>query len=151
MAILKIASSMPGGIQSIFGENLLMQKSAIFSGSGPLAGAPYTPAVRAQGELLFISGQLGLDPATKQPYEGFEDQVEGAIAGLKALVEAAGGTLDNIVKTTVFLSEDMSRFPVLNGIYARHFTAEVRPARSTFAVAALPLGALVEIEAIAVL
>ncbi|MGC4046306.1 MAG: Rid family detoxifying hydrolase [Armatimonas sp.] len=128
-----------------------MQKSAVFSQSGPLAGAPYTPAVRAQGELLFISGQLGLDPETKQPYEDFAAQVEGAIAGLKGLVEAAGGTLDNIVKTTVFLSGDMTRFPVLNEIYARHFNGEVRPARSTFAVAALPAGALVEIEAIAVL
>jgi 2-iminobutanoate/2-iminopropanoate deaminase len=128
-----------------------MQKSAVFSGSGPLAGAPYTPAVQARGDLLFISGQLGLDPATKQPYASFEDQVEGAIAGLKALVEAAGGTLENIVKTTVFLSGDMSRFPGLNEIYARHFDFEVRPARSTFAVAALPAGALVEIEAIAVL
>lgn len=128
-----------------------MQKSAVFSQSGPLAGAPYTPAVRAQGELLFISGQLGLDPATKQPYEDFAAQVEGAIAGLKGLVEAAGGSLDNIVKTTVFLSGDMSRFPVLNEIYAKHFNGEVRPARSTFAVAALPAGALVEIEAVAVL
>ena len=128
-----------------------MQKSAVFSQSGPLAGAPYTPAVRAQGELLFISGQLGLDPATKQPYEDFAAQVEGSIAGLKGLVEAAGGSLDNIVKTTVFLSGDMSRFPVLNEIYAKHFNGEVRPARSTFAVAALPAGALVEIEAVAVL
>jgi 2-iminobutanoate/2-iminopropanoate deaminase len=100
---------------------------------------------------LFISGQLGLDPETKKPYETFEAQVEGAIAGLKALTEAAGGSLENIIKTTVFLSGDMSRFPVLNEIYARHFTGEVRPARSTFAVAALPAGALVEIEAIAVL
>ena len=128
-----------------------MQKSAIFGAGGPLGGAPYSPAVRAQGELLFISGQLGLDPETRQPYESFEAQVEGAIAGLRSLVESAGGTLDNIVKTTVFLSGDLSRFPILNEIYARHFSGDVRPARSTFAVSALPAGALVEIEAIAVL
>jgi 2-iminobutanoate/2-iminopropanoate deaminase len=128
-----------------------MQKSAVFGASGPLGGAPYSPAVRATGELLFISGQLGLDPETKKPYESFEAQVEGALLGLRGLVEAAGGTLDNIVKTTVFLSGDLSRFPILNEIYARHFIGEVRPARSTFAVSALPAGALVEIEAIAVL
>jgi 2-iminobutanoate/2-iminopropanoate deaminase len=122
-------------------------KTAVFSGNGPLAGAPYTPAVRV-GDLLFISGQLGLDPDTKKPYDAFEKQVEGAIAGVRALVEAAGGSLDSVVKTTVFLA-DLGQFPVLNEIYARHFTGEVRPARSTFQVAALPAGAAVEIEAIA--
>jgi 2-iminobutanoate/2-iminopropanoate deaminase len=111
-------------------------------------GPPYTPAVRAGG-LVFISGQLGLDPNTKQPHGKFEAQVEGAIAGVRALVEAAGGTLENIVKTTVFLA-DIARFAELNEIYGRHFAGPVRPARSTFQVAALPSGAQVEIEAIAV-
>ena len=126
-----------------------MSKQALFGLNAPVAGAPYTPGVKV-GDMVFISGQLGLDPATKQPYADFEAQCEGAIAGIKSLVEAAGGTLDDIVKTTVFLAGDMSQFPVLNPIYAKHFTGEIKPARSTFAVAALPLGALVEIEAIAI-
>lgn len=125
-----------------------MQKQAIFGGSAPVAGAPYSPGVKA-GTLVFISGQLGLDPQTGQPCATFEAQVEGAIAGIQRLVESAGGSLDDVVKTTVFLAGDMSRFPALNAIYAQRFAGTVRPARSTFAVAALPLGALVEIEAIA--
>lgn len=119
------------------------------AGSAPVSGAPYTPAVRA-GDLLFISGQLGLDPETKKPYEDFDRQAEGCIAGLKALTEAAGGSLESIVKTTCFLA-DLGQFARFNEIYSRHFTGAVRPARSTFQVAALPLGAAVEIEAIAVL
>lgn len=118
-------------------------------GSAPVAGAPYSPAVK-QGNLLFISGQLGLDPETKKPHADFARQVEGAIAGVRSLVEAAGGTLDSVVKTTVFLA-DLGQFAQLNDIYARHFAGPVKPARSTFQVAALPLGAAVEIEAIAVI
>ncbi len=127
-----------------------MEKHPLYGAGAAVPSAPYTPAVRV-GDMVFISGQLGLDPETKQPHAEFAVQVEGAIAGIKALVEAAGGSLDNIVKTTIFLSGDMSRFAELNAIYAAHFSEGVRPARSTFAVAALPLGALVEIEAIAVL
>lgn len=122
---------------------------AIFGQNGPVAGAPYSPAVKA-GNLLFVSGQLGLDPATKKPYEDFAQQAEAAISGLRALLEAAGGSLQDVVKTTVFLA-DLGQFSALNEIYARHFDGAVRPARSTFQVAALPLGAAVEIEAIAVL
>ncbi len=129
-----------------------MKSEAIYTSAGPVAGAPYSPAVRAAGNLLFISGQLGIDPATKQPFDDFPRQVEGAIAGVRALVEAAGGTLENVVKTTVFLS-DIARFAELNEIYLRHFGVggAVKPARSTYQVAALPLGGMVEIEAIAVL
>ena len=126
-----------------------MDKQAIYGPNAPVSSAPYTPAVQA-GNLLFISGQLGLDPETRKPYSNFDEQVEGAIAGVRALVEAAGGSLDNIVKTTVFLA-DIAQFARLNEIYARHFSAGVKPARSTFQVGALPLGAAVEIEAIAVL
>jgi 2-iminobutanoate/2-iminopropanoate deaminase len=122
---------------------------AIQNPSGPPPSAPYTPAVRA-GDLLFISGQLGTDPQTKMPYDDFEKQVEGAIANVRTLVEAAGGSLASIVKTTCFLA-DIGQFARFNEIYARHFTGAVRPARSTFQVGALPLGAAVEIEAIAVL
>ncbi len=126
-----------------------MEFTPIYGKSGAVAGSPYTPAVRA-GNLLFISGQLGLDPETKKPFAEFDQQVEGAIAGVRSLVESAGGTLENVVKTTVFLA-DLSQFARLNEIYASHFQGAVRPARSTFQVAALPLGAAVEIEAVAVL
>jgi 2-iminobutanoate/2-iminopropanoate deaminase len=127
-----------------------MEKQPIFGSGAAVSGAPYTPAVRV-GDMLFISGQLGLDPETKQPCAEFAAQVEGALNGLQGLVEAAGGSLNNIVKTTIFLAGDMSRFAELNALYSTRFGEGVRPARSTFAVAALPLGALVEIEAIAVL
>ncbi len=123
-------------------------REAVSAGS-PVAGSPYTPAVRA-GNLLFISGQLGLDPETKKPVADFAGQVEAAIAGVRALVEAAGGGLENVVKTSVFLA-DLEQFAALNEVYARHFDGPVKPARSTFQVARLPLDAAVEIEAIAVL
>ena len=128
-----------------------MEKQAIYpaTGGGAVGGSPYTPAVKI-GTTVYISGQLGLDPATGKPFDSFDAQVEGAIAGLKNLCEAAGGSLDSVVKTTVFLS-DLAQFSALNTIYARHFTGAVRPARSTFQVAALPLGAAVEIEAVAVI
>ena len=115
-----------------------------------MAGAPYTPAVRA-GDFLYVSGQLGLDPQTKKPYADFAQQVEGSLAGLTQLLTAAGGSLENVVKTTVFLA-DLGQFTALNEIYGKHFgSLEVKPARSTFQVAALPLGADVEIEAVAYL
>jgi len=78
-----------------------MEKTPIFTGAGPAAGAPYTPAVKV-GNTLYISGQLGIDPETGAPHTDFIKQVEGAIAGLSALLEAAGGSLDNVVKTTCF-------------------------------------------------
>ena len=128
----------------------MARQIAVHGTSGPVAGAPYTPAVRA-GEFLYISGQLGLDPETKKPYADFAQQVEGSIAGLKGLLAAAGGSLENVVKTTVFLA-DLGQFAALNEIYAKHFgSLEVKPARSTFQVAALPFGADVEIESVAYL
>ncbi len=128
-----------------------MNKQAVYpnQGGAPVGGAPYTPAVKVAG-TVYISGQLGLDPGSGKLFDTFEEQVEGAIAGVKRLCEAAGGSLDNVVKTTVFLA-DLAQFGALNTIYAKHFTGEIRPARSTFQVAALPLGAAVEIEAVAVI
>jgi 2-iminobutanoate/2-iminopropanoate deaminase len=116
---------------------------------GAVSGSPYTPAVKV-GNLLFISGQLGIDPTTKKPYDDFAAQVEGAINGVESLIVAAGGSLDNIVKCTCFLA-DINQFAAFNEIYSRRFSGAVKPARSTFQVAALPLAGAVEIEAIAVL
>lgn len=119
---------------------------AIDAGS-PVGGSPYSPAVRA-GDFVFVSGQLGLDPLNGKPLLEFADQMEAALQQVRLLIEAAGGTLDNVVKVTVFLA-DLQQFPVMNQIYVRYFTGDVRPARSTVQVARLPLDAAVEIEVIA--
>lgn len=117
----------------------------------PVAGAPYSQAVVAPaGEMLFVSGQVPLDPATGTLAEGdTAAQAERSLASVAAIVAAAGGTMADIVKCTIFLT-DLTDFPAVNEVYARAF-ADARPARSTVGVAALPAGAKVEIEAIAVL
>lgn len=112
----------------------------------PVVVGPYSPAVR-WGKLVFCSGQLGMDPRTGELAEGLEAQARQALANLAALLEDAGSGLDHVVKTTVFV-QNMDDFPVLNEVYAQAF-GDNRPARSTVEVAALPLGAVVEIEAIA--
>jgi 2-iminobutanoate/2-iminopropanoate deaminase len=122
-------------------------KKPVHTGAAPAAIGPYSQAVRA-GEYLFVSGQLGIDPATKQMVEGgIAAQAERALRNIAAILEAAGGTMENVVKTTVLL-QSMDDFPRLNEVYARFFAAEP-PARAAYQVAKLPLGALVEIEAIA--
>ncbi len=123
-------------------------KQGIYTESGPLHGAPYTPAVRV-GNFIFISGQIPLDPATSLVVEGdFEEQTRQCLRNLASLLKGAGLGLDNIVKTTVFL-QDLEDFAALNRVYGAYFTG-VKPARSTVQVARLPLDVLVEIEAIAV-
>ncbi len=122
-------------------------KQPVHTGAAPAAIGPYSQAVRA-GEFLFVSGQLGIDPATKQLVEGgIAAQAERALRNIAAILEAAGGTMENVVKTTVLL-QSMDDFSRLNEVYARFFAAEP-PARAAYQVAKLPLGALVEIEAIA--
>ncbi|MBU8920447.1 MAG: Rid family detoxifying hydrolase [Bacteroidales bacterium] len=123
-------------------------KKIISTDKAPAAVGPYSQAVKA-GNMLFISGQVGLDPATGKMVEGLENQVERVLENLKAVVEEAGGTMGSIVKATVLL-QSMDDFKTMNGIYSRYFT-EDPPARAAFAVAALPLGALVEITAIALI
>lgn len=114
---------------------------------GPFQGAPYSQAVAAGG-FVFVAGQLGLRPGASAPLEGgIGPQTEQALANLAAILDAAGASLGGVVKTSVFLV-DLADFPAMNEVYARHFT-DRPPARSTFQVAALPSGALVEIEAIA--
>jgi 2-iminobutanoate/2-iminopropanoate deaminase len=120
----------------------------ISSSAAPAAIGPYSQAIRA-GDYLFLSGQLGLDPATGQLTTGVIDQAEQAMSNLKNVLEAAGGTLADAVKTTIFVT-DLAHFKSVNQVYGSHFRGSA-PARSTVQVAALPLGGLVEIEMIAYL
>ncbi len=123
-------------------------KEIISTSSAPSAVGPYSQAVRA-GEYLFVSGQLGMEPSSGELVEGLENQVERALNNLKAVVEAAGASLESIVKTTVLL-QSMDDFKAMNAVYADFFSNDP-PARAAFEAARLPLGGLVEIEAVAYL
>jgi 2-iminobutanoate/2-iminopropanoate deaminase len=112
----------------------------------PFQGAPYSQAIAAGG-LVFVSGQLGLKPGDSAIGGGIEEQTEQVFANLKAILEAAGSGLDRLVKTTVFL-QSLDDFQAMNGVYSQH-VGDTPPARATVEVAKLPSGALVEIEAIA--
>lgn len=122
-------------------------KTVIETDKAPAAVGPYSQAIKA-GDFLFISGQLGIDPAVgKIVAGGIERQTEQALRNIEAILEAAGLPLGAVVKATVFL-QHMSDFASMNGIYRSYFE-ESPPARAAFEVANLPLGGLVEIEAIA--
>jgi 2-iminobutanoate/2-iminopropanoate deaminase len=124
-----------------------MPRTAISTPHAPGAIGPYSQAIRADG-YLYCSGQLGLDPATGAFVAGdVEAQAEQALRNLVAVLEVAGLTFADVVKTTIFLA-DMADFATVNGVYGR-FVTDPPPARSTVAVAALPRGGRVEIEAIA--
>jgi 2-iminobutanoate/2-iminopropanoate deaminase len=125
-----------------------VNREAIATQAAPAAVGPYSQAIKHAG-MVFASGQLGLDPATGKLREGVEAQAQQVLANLKAVLAAAGAEMGDVVKTTMFLA-NMSDFAAVNAIYATAFPAPP-PARSTIQVAALPLGGLVEIEAIAVL
>jgi 2-iminobutanoate/2-iminopropanoate deaminase len=112
----------------------------------PFQGAPYNQAIVA-GELVFVAGQLGLRPGDTAVAGDIGDQTERALANLAAILEAAGSSMDKLVKTSVFLA-DLDDFQGMNDVYARK-VGDRPPARSTFQVARLPSGALVEIEAVA--
>jgi 2-iminobutanoate/2-iminopropanoate deaminase len=113
----------------------------------PFAGAPYSQAIRV-GDLVFVSGQIPLPPGSSQLVgPGITEQTEQVLANLRAILEAAGSGLDRLVKTTVFL-KDLADFAAMNDVYKKH-VGEAPPARSTVQVAAIPAGALVEIEAVA--
>jgi 2-iminobutanoate/2-iminopropanoate deaminase len=123
-----------------------MSKKQIKTDKAPAAIGPYSQAI-VSGNLLFTSGQLGIDPATGKLSEGtIEEQAHLVFRNLKAIAEEAGTSLDHAVKTTVFLA-DIGNFQAVNAVYAEYFN-EPYPARSAFQVAALPLGASLEIEAI---
>jgi 2-iminobutanoate/2-iminopropanoate deaminase len=114
----------------------------------PFQGAPYSQAIVAGG-FLFVSGQLGLKPGDTAISGGIEEQTERIFANLGAILAEAGTSLDKLVKTTVFL-QHLDDFQAMNGVYAKH-VGDRPPARATVEVAKLPSGALVEIEAVAVL
>lgn len=125
-----------------------MDKTVIASENAPAALGPYSAGIAA-GNLAFLSGQLGLDPSTGELADGVVAQTEQALKNIEALLTAAGATFGNVVKTTVFLA-DIADFNAVNEVYGAHFT-EPFPARSAVQVAALPKGALVEIECIVAL
>ena len=126
-----------------------MPHTIIATASAPAAIGPYSQAVRA-GNTVYLSGQIALDPASGQLVEGgFDAQVEQAFRNLKAVAQAAGGSLSDVVKLTLFLT-DLSQFPRANEIMQSFFEAPY-PARSTVGVLSLPRGALFEVEAIMVL
>ena len=123
-------------------------KKVISTPDAPAAIGPYSQAIEANG-MVFLSGMLPIDPATGEfAPGGAKEQTAQIFTNIKALLAAAGLTMDNIVKTTVFL-DDMSYFAEMNEVYAAQFSGTF-PARSAFAVQTLPKNALVEIEVIAV-
>jgi len=123
------------------------QKQIIKSDQAPKALGPYSVANRV-GDWIFAAGQLGLDPATGELAQGgIEAETRQSLTNLKHVLEAAGSSMENVVKTTVFL-RDINDFAAMNGVYAQFFTANF-PARSAVQVAALPKGAAVEIEVVA--
>jgi 2-iminobutanoate/2-iminopropanoate deaminase len=124
-----------------------MSRRAIATNAAPPAAGPYSQAI-ATDQLVFCAGQLGTDPATGELADGVEAQAEQALKNLAAVLDAAGCTFADVVKTTCFLA-DINDFAAFNAVYAR-FMTDAPPARSTFQVAALPKGGRVEIEAIAV-
>jgi 2-iminobutanoate/2-iminopropanoate deaminase len=126
-----------------------IKKEIISSPNAPKAIGPYSQAIRV-GDFVFCAGQTGLDPATMELVAGgVEAQARQVLTNLKHVLEAAGSGFDRVVKTTVFLT-DMANFAAMNAVYAEFFP-ENPPARSTIAVAGLPKGGLVEIEAVALI
>jgi 2-iminobutanoate/2-iminopropanoate deaminase len=127
---------------------MTIQKEIVVVQAGPKAIGPYSLGVKAGG-LMFTAGQTGVDPATRQLADGVAAQARQAITNMRTILEAAGLSLAHVVKTTVFL-QDIRDFAVFNEVYASFFAGDY-PARSTVQVAALPGGAAIEIESIAVL
>ena len=123
-----------------------MTRQAIQTNGAPAALGPYSQGIRS-GDLVFCSGQLGIDPTTGQLADGVEAQAERALRNIQSVLDAAGLSFDDVVKTSIFLA-DVNDFAAVNAVYAK-FMAEPPPARSTFGVGGLPKGALIEIEAIA--
>jgi reactive intermediate/imine deaminase len=124
-----------------------MSKKAISTGDAPQAIGTYSQAIRSQS-TVYLSGQIGLDPATSQLVEGIDAQIERVFQNLEAVARATGATLDDLVKLNVYLT-DLAHFPKVNEAMARRFKQPF-PARAAVGVAALPRGALVEVDGILV-
>jgi 2-iminobutanoate/2-iminopropanoate deaminase len=125
----------------------MTERRTITTGRAPQAIGPYSQAIRS-GDLLFLSGQIPLDPSTGELVRGdIEQEVARVLDNIAAVLEASGAGFGDVVRTTVFLV-DLADFQAMNAVYARAF-GEARPARSTVQVAALPRGARVEIDVIA--
>ena len=124
-----------------------MEKKMINAQHAPAAVGPSCPAVQA-GDFVFTSGQIGLNPENQELVEGIEAQTKQVLENLTEVLKAAGLDMSDVIKTTVFL-DDVNDFAVVNGIYETYF-GDSKPARSCVEVAALPKGALIEIEVIAV-
>ncbi len=122
-------------------------KEVVYTDKAPKPVGPYSQGIKV-GNFLFISGQIPIDPITGKLVDGsFEDKVRRVLENIKAIVEAAGGTLDNVVKVTVYL-KDISKFQEFNKVYSQYFK-EKPPARVVIEVPNLPLNADIEVEAIA--
>ncbi|MBZ0308709.1 MAG: RidA family protein [Anaerolineae bacterium] len=127
-----------------------MSRKVIHTDKGPKAIGPYSQAVVAQGNFVFVSGQVGIIPATGEfVADTIEDQAKQVLENIKSILEAAGSSLKSVVKTTVLLHR-IEDFAALNAVYATYFT-ENPPARATFGGLDLPKGALVEIECVALI
>jgi len=118
----------------------------IHTPNAPAVVGPYSQAIVHDG-LIFGSGQIGIDPATGKLVEGIEGQTRQVMANLRAVLEAAGSSLEQVLKSTIFLT-DIRHYQIVNQLYAEALR-DHKPARSTIQVAALPLGAMIEIEVIA--
>lgn len=129
-----------------------MTKQIIQTDLAPAPVGPYNQAIVATGRMLFVSGQIAIDPATNQlVYEGdVAKQTERVMANLAAILKEAGATFEDVVKTGVFL-KDMNDFATVNGVYGRYFNEATAPARACVEVARLPKDVLVEIDCIAVI
>jgi 2-iminobutanoate/2-iminopropanoate deaminase len=125
-------------------------KTRIQTDHAPAALGPYSQAI-VTGNMVYTAGQTPIDPATGKLIDGtIEEQTHRVLQNIKSVLDAAGSSLAKVVKTTVFLTS-MSDFAAMNGIYAQYFNTDAPPARSTIQVAGLPLGAMIEIETVAIL
>lgn len=118
----------------------------ISTDKAPAAVGPYSQAVEHDG-IVYVSGQIPLNPVTGTVPEGIEEQTRQALDNLKNVIEASGSSMDKVLKVTLFIT-DMSLFPQVNSVYAEFFDSN-RPARSCIAAASLPKGVMIEVDAIA--
>jgi 2-iminobutanoate/2-iminopropanoate deaminase len=126
-----------------------MKKDVIHTVKAPEPIGPYSQAIEANG-MLYCSGQIPVDPVTGEIPETIEAQTHLVLSNLRAVIEEAGAEIENVVKTTIFLT-DLNSFTTVNAIYGETFDEKTAPARSTVQVAALPKGVLIEIDAIVAL